>query len=106
MDYGRCEPARHAPTPYQRTASGYGPGRPGRSGSGPGSPGASEAAASAVQTAGASAVQTAGASAVQTAPGGEAGTPVTVPLTLKVLVAGGFGAGKTTLINSLTEIPA
>lgn len=34
----------------------------------------------------------------------DAGTAVTVPLAIKMLVAGGFGAGKTTMVNTLSEI--
>ncbi|MGC4856467.1 GTP-binding protein [Micromonospora sp. DT4] len=33
-----------------------------------------------------------------------AGSAVTVPLALKILIAGGFGAGKTTLVSALSEV--
>ncbi|MET8121701.1 ATP/GTP-binding protein [Micromonospora sp. NPDC005189] len=33
-----------------------------------------------------------------------AGTSTTIPLALKILIAGGFGAGKTTLVSALSEV--
>ncbi|WP_179780694.1 ATP/GTP-binding protein [Micromonospora jinlongensis] len=32
------------------------------------------------------------------------GTSTTIPLALKILIAGGFGAGKTTLVSALSEV--
>ncbi|TNH22333.1 ATP/GTP-binding protein [Micromonospora orduensis] len=34
----------------------------------------------------------------------QAGPGVTIPLALKILIAGGFGAGKTTLVSALSEV--
>ena len=34
----------------------------------------------------------------------QAGSPSRMPVTIKILIAGGFGVGKTTLVGSLTEI--
>jgi uncharacterized protein len=34
----------------------------------------------------------------------QGGNPQSVPFAIKILIAGGFGAGKTTLVSSLTEI--
>ncbi|MFJ6165676.1 GTP-binding protein [Micromonospora orduensis] len=34
----------------------------------------------------------------------QAGSSVTIPLALKILIAGGFGAGKTTLVSALSEV--
>jgi uncharacterized protein len=34
----------------------------------------------------------------------QVGTSTTIPLALKILIAGGFGAGKTTLVSALSEV--